>query len=654
MANAAVDKLKDLGIRQGEKVVVGIATLALLLCVAKFFSKETIATTPAELKSKADQAESNLNKKPDPEAVVARIEEAGIKDPGFVKLVENQSANALKPADYRPRQEWVTPEPGAGLIRDEPAVVVPTEVAVFTGRGGLLLYALDDKGEKIPDTSAGGTTPSGRPGAAPAPSANDEEKKRRDAEIAKKQRLLAGTAPAATKDEAAKKDEPAASVADAGTWKEETRGKRWVVITGVIDNEKMNKNWLDALKNPAIAYPQYLKVQPQRQTMKDDGTWPDTWSALNEDENYKVLDNIPQSDEELVPEAQRPATVVDPLPVLKAGYWSGVHVARLVPPDALKVPETNPGGMGEGGGRSAPSRSGGMSMSSSSMGMSRPGGMGMASSGMGMSRSSGGGPGMTSEGGGGRAGMDMGGGGGAEETVTPNNEKALMFRSLDFAVEPNTTYRYRVRLVVKNPNFERSDVNPGTNVSDEELKGEWSQPTVAVAVPADVSTYAQLPAQDNRRDDVVMFQVVRWNPATGQTVVKTDDAGPGFVIGEYGTVQEPSVDGSGAKSVNIDFNSRSIVLDAAGGRYRIPEMGLERNQFTVPAVALVVEPDGAVVVRNQAIDKGDEIRQDMEANYTQAIKDSGKKREKGNGTGRLSGRGSSSSNSGGGAAMGNQ
>lgn len=658
MANAAVEKIKDLGIRQGEKLVVGIATVVLVVCVAKFVNQPTIETTPAQLKSKADQAESNLNTKQDPEAIVARVEEAGIKDPGFVKLVENQSANALKPDDFRARQDWVTPEPGAGLIRDEPAVVVPTELAVFTGRGGLLLYALDEKGEKIPDPSAGAMAmPMGRPGAPTAlAGASPEEKKRRDAEEAKRQRLLAGKADTTKKEEGTKKDAPEDSAADATVYKEETRGKRWVVITGVVDNERMNKNWLDALKNPAIAYPQYRKVEVQRQIMSPEGAWPDTWTALNEEENYKVLDNIPESDEELVPEPQRPANLVDPLPVLKAGYWSGVHVARLVPADALKVADTNMGGMmgGYGGmssgygrrssGTSMPGMMGGM-MGAGRGGMNMEGGMSTRSSGSSMPGMMGGMMGGSGYSGGGYSG------GGAEETVTPNEEKAIMLRSLDFAVEPNTTYRYRVRLVVKNPNFERTDVNPGTNTTDENLKGGWSEPTLAVAIPADVSTYAQLSAPDNRRDDVVTFQVVRWNPATGQTVVKTDDAGPGFVVGEYGTVLEPSSEGTGAKSVNIDFNSRATVLDAAGGRYRIPDLGVERNAFTVPAVALLVEPDGSVVVRNQAADKADEIRQDMEASYNQAIKDSGQKRERGGMYGRMGGRGMSSS---GGMSMGNQ
>ena len=380
----------------------------------------------------------------------------------------------------------------------------------------------------------------------------------------------------------------------------------------------------------------------QRQILQSDGEWPEAWASLNEDEKWKVLDLMPEADEELVPVAARPELLVDPLPQLKAGYWSGVHVARLVPSEAMKVAEEPAFNGGGGGGRGQMEGGGGLrtggSQSSMAGSMRGAGGGNRATDMGGMSRGS--------DMGGMSRGSEGGSGGATEEAVPANAEKAIMLRSLDFAVEPNTTYRYRVRLVVKNPNYDRSDINPGVNTSDEDLVGEWSEPTVAVSVPADVSTYARDPAPNDRRDDVINFQVVRWNPSSGQTVVKTDDAGPGFLIGEFGSVLEPSTEGAGAKSVAIDFNSRSFVLDAQGGRAKIPDIGLERNTFVIPAMALVVEPDGAVVIRNQAIDKADEIRQDMEANYDQAIKESTKKREKGGSMGRMGGQGGSQSSAG--------
>ena len=156
MANAAVDKLKNFGLRQGEKFVVGIAAAVLVAAIAILATSPTITTTPDELKKKAEQASSNLQRKQEPEAILAKIEEEGIVDPGFVQIIEKQAANTLKPSDFRPKLDWVTPEPGAGLIRDQPEIIAPTELYTFPGRGGALLYVLDEKKERIPDPTKGG------------------------------------------------------------------------------------------------------------------------------------------------------------------------------------------------------------------------------------------------------------------------------------------------------------------------------------------------------------------------------------------------------------------------------------------------------------------------------------------------------------------
>src|SRR5438445_635397 len=91
----------------------------------------------------------------------------------------------------------------------------------------------------------------------------------------------------------------------------------------------------------------------------------------------------------------------------------------------------------------------------------------------------------------------------------------------------------------------------------------------------------------------------------------------------------PSSEGTGATMTGIDFNSRAIVLDTMGGRELIPDFGVERNKFEIPALAMVIQKDGSVVIRSQAGDRSNAVREDMEINYRQAIEDSGKKREKG-------------------------
>ncbi len=654
MANASVEKLKALGMRHGEKAVVAVTALAFVACTALAVLRETMPMQPEELSTAANNASANLSKVQPQADVLDKLEKDGLVDPGFVKIVDNQLQNALKPDPYRARQDWVTPEPGAGLIRDQPELIAPTEVAAFPGRGGILMYTLDEKGDRILDTGEEAKKKGGRrrPGPPPGmsgsgmsgsgmggPPPRDESpaaKKRREAEEEKRKKQFAGKADEKAK---GKEGEAAPDPTAEGPFKEETKGKRWVVITGVIDNEQLKKNYLLALKNPAIAYPNYRPLDVERKALGSDGTWGE-WKKPDLDANYAVLDNIPEIETEYVPESQRPKELVDHLPFLRAGYWTGVHVAKLVPADILAGPKDQPGPGGPGG-MMGPGGMGSRQGGGSMMGAGGPGGMmgPGAMGGMG-SRPGGGGSMMGAGGAGGDEGRPGGGmmgsgggpagGGDAEDTsFTKVEEKTVMLRFLDFTVDQNTTYQYRVRIVVRNPNLNRTDVNPGVDVDSKVLTGPWSEPTGAVGLPADVAAYAMAPEQAARRDDLVNFQVVKWDAGTGQTVIKNDGAGPGELVGELGSIQMPSSEGGGAKPASIDFNSRAIVLDTFGGSRKLPDIGLDRNQFVVPAVAMLVEPDGSVVVRSQAHDLSDGVRQDMESNYRQAIADSGKKREVG-------------------------
>ena len=42
------------------------------------------------------------------------------------------------------------PEPGAGLIRDTPELIAPTELYAYPGRGGALVYELDEQRQPDP------------------------------------------------------------------------------------------------------------------------------------------------------------------------------------------------------------------------------------------------------------------------------------------------------------------------------------------------------------------------------------------------------------------------------------------------------------------------------------------------------------------------
>ncbi len=662
--NAAVEKLQALALRHGEKAAVTLAAVLFFLFVIKAITRPApIDFGPDALQKKAEQADTNLSKRQEPSQILETLVAQGLKpQTEFEKVVVNQQAHALNPAEFVVKNKWVTPEPGAGLIRDQPELIAPDNLYAYPNRGGYLLFATNEKGERIEDTGkdaakkkrSGITPPRQRRGSmgfggmagnmsrmgGGGNSAKEKEdaEKRRLEEEARLRKSLAGdvkeAGTALKKDDAKSAATPEPTVA----YKEVVRGLRSVVITGTLDNKKLRDNYLNALKDPNLAYPNYKRLDVQRQTLGPDGQWTE-FADVDADANLNVLDNVTEVDDELAAADTLLEALVDPLPFPKAGYWTGVHVASLVPKEKAEIKKTDfaaaggggkMGMMGGSGSYQAQMQqmqqmqqqqsmgSGGPSSSMQQQMMRQMGSSSMGGKMMGM------GMGMGMPGAAGAAGAT----GPADETDFPKSEAdQVMIRSIDFTVQPDTTYQYRVRIVVVNPNRNRSNVNPGVDVESDELKGPWSDPTDPVTVPADVAAYAmKKAAATGRRDDQVNFQIVRWDPVSGNTLTRNDDAGPGELIGQYQMAQVPSSEGKGPKQESIDFNSHRIVLDSMGGFMPAPKSIGATAPFEEPAVSMILRPDGSVAMRSQPLDIADPVREQMEKDYQRALKDSGKKR----------------------------
>jgi len=655
-ANAVVEKLAGVGLRHGEKAGVAIAMMVFLVCVGMAFSRPTIATTPEKVKQAAQASKSNLDRREERDAIIKRLEEKEqIVPTNFARAVEEQIKVQLVADTYKPQRDWVTPEPGAGLIRDTPKLIAPSELYAYPGRGGLLMFALDSEGNRIPlkegeeeekKTQRYGNTKRPRSAGMGGMGMGNTRKKRgksRD-EIAREEKedrarrereLKAGLAGDSTGRETPKEE---TEKEEGGPFKQTTKGYRWVAITGTIDHGQMLANYRQALKNPAIAHPNYVRLDLERRTLQPDGTWSD-WQKVEADKNLDVLDNLPANEEEMAPKEVLPDGLVDPLPFLNAGLWEKVHIASLVPKEKTELPEEPKaqGGMGMMGMGAGGMRGGmGAMMQQQMAQMSRQNQGGMGEGGMrrGMM-------GMMGEGGMRRGMMGMAGGMASSETVGSfwkSEEKRVMIRALDFTVEPDKTYRYRARIVVANPNFGREDVSPQAALDAKKkfLEGPWSKETDVVTMPPDVEPYAMgtLPASP-RSDTKVNFQVIRFNPGDGWTVPHRFDAGVGEVIGEFRSSEEvPSSEGKGKQRVPIDFNSRQIVLDVSGGGLQNLPSGMAGPSIERPAWAALLRPDtGAMVVHSQADDVVNEVRQDIESNFRHELEQSGKKRENSWGSG---------------------
>ena len=203
-----------------------------------------------------------------------------------------------------------------------------------------------------------------------------------------------------------------------GNFKEIEREVRWAVVTGTIDHRKVRESFQDGerVELPARtrsitgsgghgsfqdggriellkARGMYTRVELQRQILQKDGKW-SAWKKVDMVASLRILDNVPEIEAERTSEELRPGALVDPLPFLKEGHWSGVDVEQFIRIRLKTAKESEIGLMG-------------------SRGKSRPAG--------------------------------------PPEAEPPS----LMLRTLDFTVESGQTYRYRSRVVYWNPRWKQ-------------------------------------------------------------------------------------------------------------------------------------------------------------------------------------------------------
>jgi hypothetical protein len=113
-----------------------------------------------------------------------------------------------------------------------------------------------------------------------------------------------------------------------------------------------------------------------------------------------------------------------------------------------------------------------------------------------------------------------------KERVTANGE-LLLFRYMDFTVESGKTYRYRVRLVLNNPNFGHlaSEANGDALVVQGETRTtEWSNVTEPATIERDIYYFVKDVDSRNNKSKVSLYQ---WDTKLGTTVNADLDLYPG-------------------------------------------------------------------------------------------------------------------------------
>ncbi len=181
----------------------------------------------------------------------------------------------------------------------------------------------------------------------------------------------------------------------------------------------------------------------------------------------------------------------------------------------------------------------------------------------------------------------------------------LLFRSFDFNVKPGKKYRYRVRLLLRNPNY---DVDPRW-LADKKLgaerwiQSEWSDPTDVISVPYDdrlLATGVKASAVA-AVEPFAKVMLVHQDQKTGlEASDEVNRVVRGKLMDYLERKAELAVPGGTHQRYerDVDFLTGAIMLDIRGGQ----RIRGKDSSMTQPGRMLVLDVDGNLIVRNELDD----------------------------------------------------
>ena len=192
--------------------------------------------------------------------------------------------------------------------------------------------------------------------------------------------------------------------------------------------------------------------------------------------------------------------------------------------------------------------------------------------------------------------------------------RMLLFRYFQFTVQPGEAYRYRVKLVFENPNFERGlrreDVDDEAVILGETRESEWSEPSAVVVIPYDTQTFVtKTNGSRGPGNNGADFEVFQWHRKFGTTIKDNLQCIFGQFIGGPKSTLVLNIAKPSFISEPVTFTSELALVDA------LPAPKIELNdhpdlkkvlssikgvrssgttQVGIPAEAVVISQDGRI------------------------------------------------------------
>ncbi|HEX4142822.1 MAG TPA: hypothetical protein VHY91_04665 [Pirellulales bacterium] len=192
----------------------------------------------------------------------------------------------------------------------------------------------------------------------------------------------------------------------------------------------------------------------------------------------------------------------------------------------------------------------------------------------------------------------------AKGTPAASKREQKLFRFVDYTVKPGKQYRYRVKLLLQNPNQDVADrfLSDPALSHTATLETDWSEPSAVVTVRRGVSIFAGpiLKPAPVPHDPEVEICVVSFDPLRGGAPTKKKNVQRGALLNF--SEKEMKVLSPDHMAVNkwekVDVLTNTLIVDVQGGR----KLGSGRKALVEPVEILVLDPDGRVSVRDELDD----------------------------------------------------
>jgi len=207
-----------------------------------------------------------------------------------------------------------------------------------------------------------------------------------------------------------------------------------------------------------------------------------------------------------------------------------------------------------------------------------------------------------------------------ETAKTDVKQKYLLFRFIDFNIEPTKYYRYRVKLVLNNPNY---NLNPAQLEKPELAQGEtreaeWSEPSPPAGVPVLERYFAgNVKSPGGDLEPTIDVAVKQWMPNFGaDAFYEFKDYLRGALLNDAAAQVAYIIPGKlvGTQAA-APVETRSLLADfsweRASAKQRGPGSGLDAKPITRPSEVLLRTPRGELVITTQLGDWS--LRDEMKA-----------------------------------------